>query len=151
MRISHRYRFIFFANSKTGSESVRAWLNPFSDIRGVSSAKAAPADPFSAHMRPNHAAWAKYGACSLDAYATDDNGTLLVDDVFRLEDIGATPRRLRERGIPIPPDAPIPWKKRPAQATDLAAFYTTPELIELIRERYAKEIARFGYEYRGLR
>lgn len=34
LRISHRYRFIFFAFPKTGSESVRQLLDPVSDVRG---------------------------------------------------------------------------------------------------------------------
>ena len=31
MQISHRYQFIFFSNPKTGSETVRKILEPYSD------------------------------------------------------------------------------------------------------------------------
>jgi hypothetical protein len=34
VRISHKYRFVFFAFPKTGSESVRKALDPLSDVRG---------------------------------------------------------------------------------------------------------------------
>lgn len=52
MRISHEHKFIFFANPKTGSESLRDYLNPISDIRGVPFPRATPRSPFYSHMRP---------------------------------------------------------------------------------------------------
>lgn len=213
MRISHRHKFIFFSSPKTGSESIRALLDPLSDIRDIPFPHTTPDSPFYSHIRPievkaaferfgwrygdyyrfvfvrnpwtrlvslyrmvcrlnprftpsfgawlkasrpdgiggggpDAARWLKYGTYSLDAYAGDGSGRLLVDDVFRLEDIGDVPDRLRARGIPLAKEAAVPWVNRTKSATDLPAYYT-PELIALVGERYAKEIAEFGYEYPG--
>jgi hypothetical protein len=52
MRLSHRYRFIFFSNPKTGSESVRALLDPYSDVAGVPYWQRTADMPFYSHIRP---------------------------------------------------------------------------------------------------
>lgn len=52
MRISHRHRFVFFSNPKTGSESVRALLDPFSDVVGVPYWKITRNNPFYSHISP---------------------------------------------------------------------------------------------------
>jgi hypothetical protein len=58
------------------------------------------------------------------------------------------PGRLRLRGIPLPADAAAPWINRTKESASLDAYYT-PELRNLVAERYAKEIERFGYSYPG--
>lgn len=56
MRISHRYRFVFFANPKTGSSSVRQFLDPWTDVRPVRRFTDVTDDnPFHPHMRPAEA------------------------------------------------------------------------------------------------
>jgi hypothetical protein len=49
MRISTQYKFIFFSNPKTGSESVRKILDPYSDIKD---SKAVKGSPFDSHVAP---------------------------------------------------------------------------------------------------
>lgn len=211
MRISHRYRFIFFANPKTGSESVRAFLNPFSDVSGRPFEQIDDAHPFYSHMRPIEAReiferrgwrfdeyyrfvfvrnpwtrlvslynmtcridksfglsfkswlraskpegkgggglfserWRRYGTYSIESFAGDGHGNLLVDDIFRLEDIDSVPDRLRERSMPIPPEAKIPRLNCMDGVASIRNYYT-PELVELVSQRYHKEIAKFGYEF----
>jgi hypothetical protein len=53
MRISHRYKFIFFSNPKTGSETVREILNPYSDVLSVHYKKRTNNEPFYSHITPS--------------------------------------------------------------------------------------------------
>ena len=52
MRISHRYKFIFFAYPKAGSETVRHVLDPFSDVRGIPMWEMDGTFPYYTHIRP---------------------------------------------------------------------------------------------------
>lgn len=51
MRISHKHKFIFFANPRTGSTSVRDLVDPYSDFHGAQ-VPVPPMQPFHDHMRP---------------------------------------------------------------------------------------------------
>ncbi|MEM1180509.1 MAG: sulfotransferase family 2 domain-containing protein [Acidobacteriota bacterium] len=56
MRISHRYRFIFFSFPKTASSTVRHFLDPYCDVRPVRRLVDVTDDnPFHPHMRPERA------------------------------------------------------------------------------------------------
>ena len=56
MRISHQYRFIFFSNPKTGSSTIRQFLDPYTDVRPVLNYRnLTDANPFYPHMRPDEA------------------------------------------------------------------------------------------------
>ena len=56
MRISHRFKLIFFSNPKTGSSTVRHFIDPYCDVRPVLNVREVHADnPFHPHMRPEEA------------------------------------------------------------------------------------------------
>ncbi len=214
MRISHRYKFMFFSNPKTGSGGMRAFLNPVSDIRDVQFGEVTPINPFYSHIRPIEARaefqkrgwkfedyyrftavrnpwtklvslyymirrsepafaqsfpewlknsrvdgeggggpdrhrWRKYGTYTLANFAGDAGGALLVDEVFRLEDIADFSAALAKRCIPVSTNAMVPRVKQSLPPAAYIATHT-PETLKIVAERYASEIERFGYTFDDL-
>lgn len=232
MRISHQHKFAFFSNPKTGSESVRAMLGPFSDVDNVTWETRTPENPFYAHIRPvemrdlfaergwvfedyyrftfvrnpwarlvslyemihgfkrkasamsklasrasalvagrtpepsvpgfrawlrtvradgeggggaEHERWRRYGTYSVAAYAGDEQGKLLVDDVFRLEDMDeAVPRIIARLNLPTErQSAPRVNTRRHAHYTS----YYDSESQALVAQLYAADIEQFAYRY----
>ena len=232
MRISHRYRFAFFSNPKTGSESVRAMLGPFSDIDNVTWETRTEENPFYAHIRPiemrdlfaergwdfdqyyrftfvrnpwarlvslyemihgykrsasavsrlatraadlvagrtpepsvagfqrwlrtvkpdgtggggaEHERWRRYGTYTIDAYAGDGQGRLLVNDVFRLEDMDeAVPRIIERLGLVVESArAPRVNARRHAP---YSTYYDDASRM-LVEQLYAGDIERFSYRF----
>jgi hypothetical protein len=52
MRISHKYKFIFFATPRTGSTTVRDVLDPYSDVISVHKTEVSEDFPFFNHINP---------------------------------------------------------------------------------------------------
>ncbi len=52
MIISHRHKFIFFSNPKTGSESVRLLLSAYADVNIVTYPNRTIQNPFYSHITP---------------------------------------------------------------------------------------------------
>lgn len=52
MKISHKHSFVYFANPKSGSSTMRVLLDPFSDVSGIPFPEITSDMPFHVHMQP---------------------------------------------------------------------------------------------------
>jgi hypothetical protein len=79
-------------------------------------------------------------------WLTDESGAIAVDFVGRFENLEADVATIRER-VGAPP-APLPHKKRNAgPARKHYTEYYTPELRDMIGEKFAVDIEHFGYAF----
>jgi hypothetical protein len=72
MPISHRHRFVFFANPKTGSTTLSQLLDPNTDVQPMRNFnERTPENPFSPHMPPAEAKeWFRQFGWDFDGYTT---------------------------------------------------------------------------------
>lgn len=96
--------------------------------------------------------WLTYGTYSIENYAGDGNGNLLVDKIVKLESIDEQLNPyLREIGLGFLADKPVPRintlsTRKPARKKDFRRYYDD-ETQQLVADRYEFEIARFGYHF----
>jgi len=75
----------------------------------------------------------------------DRDGSQLVDELFRFEDLGSVLPTIASRlGINLP--ATIPTHRATARAGS-TALYASREMIDLVGGLYARDIERFGYQF----
>lgn len=230
MRLSHKHKFIFFSNPKTGSETVRKILNPYSEIKGIPLWEQSEDNPFYTHIRPvevreifrhrgrdydsyytftfvrnpwarmvslyemifgehrehgpiswlpdrlrrllgchpspggfrrwlasirpdgpgaggpPNQRWRVYGAYSIENYAGDEKGNILVDDIVRLERINIELAPILDNiGLADAASDNIP-KINTRDHPPYESYYDE-ESVEVVRQRYAYAIERFGYGF----
>ena len=99
MRVSHRYKFIFFSNPKCGSETIRFMLDSLSDSVGiVEFPKLSAENPFYNHMLPREArdVFRRLGWQFDDYYKF----TTVRDPWTRLASLYSHLRRVRRNAVP---------------------------------------------------
>ncbi|MEM7695943.1 MAG: sulfotransferase family 2 domain-containing protein [Pseudomonadota bacterium] len=55
MRLSHQRKFIFLAYPRTASRTIRTFLNPISDVKGIAAQDVSPENPFYVHIDASNA------------------------------------------------------------------------------------------------
>ena len=78
-------------------------------------------------------------------WVTDRRGDLLVDELYRFEELSSALSAIAERlGVSSP--AAIPTRRKSSRAS-LRALYQDCEMVELVERLYAQDSARFGYRF----
>ena len=78
-------------------------------------------------------------------WLTDRHGALIVDDVYRFEDIAEALVSICAR-LDIDPPQRVPTHRRAARA-DYRSLYVDDEMIALVGRFYSDDIKRFGYSF----
>jgi hypothetical protein len=78
-------------------------------------------------------------------WVADRDGELIVDELYRFEDLPtALPALAKRLGVTTP--AAIPTKRKTDRASS-SALYTDPEMVALVGRLYAEDAERFGYRF----
>jgi hypothetical protein len=80
-------------------------------------------------------------------WITDGQGGLLVDELYRFEDLHAALSALAER-LGLTPPAAIPSRRKSSRETS-RTLYSDPELVALVGRLYEEDAKRFGYGFSG--
>jgi hypothetical protein len=91
--------------------------------------------------------WRKYGTYSLDNYASDGNGNLLVDKVIKLEEINRELIPfLRKLQLPSIESVEVPYVNKRDKKYHYTEYYTD-EAKKFVADLYAYDIDNFGYTF----
>jgi chondroitin 4-sulfotransferase 11 len=80
-------------------------------------------------------------------WVTDRRGELLVDELYRFEDLNSALPSLTRR-IGMEPSRSIPERRKSHRGT-ARALYLDSEMVDLVARLYADDIARFDYRFPG--
>ena len=87
--------------------------------------------------------WRRYGTYSLENFIKDDNGTIIVDKVIKLEDFN-TELPLVFKNIGIKKIKIL--KKNVGKKRKKTQDYYDKDLISIIKNRYSWELKKFNYK-----
>jgi hypothetical protein len=80
-------------------------------------------------------------------WVTGRRGELLVDELYRFEDLQSALPEIAKR-LGVAPPVTLPARRKSDRASS-AALYTDPEMVELVGRLYAEDAERFGYGFAG--
>ena len=92
--------------------------------------------------------WQRYGAWSIESFIKDVEGRVLVDKVFRLEDVDTELMpALRRQGIPVGQGTQIGHKNRRPSGGRYQSYYSR-ESAEYVAELYRYDVKNFRYRFK---